>query len=242
MSMHLSSLTIDALAGGHLGDDEAARARSHIETCGRCRTDLEATEAACAHFTRSVLPRTVDKLRPRPWWRTLAPLLVPVVAVAVLLVWFVRKPGDSAVGPGDDIRIKGAVTLQVFAKRGESVIPLRDGTRLAAGDAIRFVVAAERARYVLVASVDGAGKATVYYPSSEIAATPRELPGSIVLDDAPGPERVFAIYTAAPIEASVVTRALTALGARGPKAIRDAHTVPVEAVAQATVMFEKETR
>ena len=247
MSAHLSSLAIDALAGGHFAGEERATAQAHIDGCARCSADLELARAACATFTREVLPRTVAKLaRPAPWWRRLGPaLLVPMLAAAALAVWFVRRP-DAVVAPEPDIQVKGAVTFQVFARRGEQVIAVHDGTRLAAGDQIRFVVGARGLGFLLIASVDGAGSTTVYYPyggarSGPVAPTPTELPGSVVLDAAPGPERVFALFSAEPLEAAQVTRLLRSVGARGGSAIRETKTLAIPAQGQATLVFEKGT-
>ncbi|MEO8705640.1 MAG: hypothetical protein ABI867_36755 [Kofleriaceae bacterium] len=240
---HPSSLVIDALASGRLGDAEAAAARVHVASCDRCRADLATVETAFATFTREVFPRTVGTLRPRRSpWRFVLPTLVPVLAVALLVIWQVRR--DPAVPVADDdIRIKGALTFQVFANRGDEVIPVRDGTTLAAGDKIRFVVGSGGPGYLLVVSIDGAGASTVYYPyggarSGPVTKEPSELPGSIVLDAAPGPERVFALVSPEPLEAAVVKRALATIGARGRDAIRETHALEITAQ-QATLVFEK---
>jgi hypothetical protein len=239
---HLSSLQIDALAAGQFAGSEADVARAHVASCARCRDDFAAAEAACAEFTRDVLPRTIGRLRAQPpWWRTLWPaIVVPALAAAALLLWSVRRP--DVPGKGPDVQIKGSVTFQVFAKRGAQVIAVRDGTRLAAGDQIRFV--AGGARYLLIASVDGNGRASVYYPyggtrSEAIANKPSELPGSIVLDAAPGPERLFALFSREPLEATTVTRALTAIGVKGGGAIRATTSLDVPASAQVSIVFEK---
>jgi hypothetical protein len=238
---HLSSLTIDALAGGHLEGGAAEAARAHIAACARCRGDVETAEAACAQFTREVLPRTLPTLRPQPWWRRMWPaLVVPVFAAAALLLWIARSADVPE--PDRDLRIKGTATFQVFAKRGDYVFAVRDAAKLAAGDSIRFVAGGPR--YLLIASVDGAGKPTVYYPyggnrSHAIATEPAELPGSIVLDAAPGPERLFALFSDQPLEAAVVTRALGTLGARGADAIRATATLEVAAAVQISIVFEK---
>jgi hypothetical protein len=196
VTAHPSSLQLDAMAAGHLGDADAAAVRAHVGGCTRCRGDLEAAEAACAEFARDVLPRTIGRLRPRPSrWRLLVPALaVPVLAAAALVLWL-RRP-DAV--PDDNLRMKGGLSFQVFAERAGDVIAVGDGTRLAPGDRIRFVVGSGGPSYLLVASIDGAGTATVYYPyggehSGSAAVQPAELPGSIVLDAAPGPERVFAL-------------------------------------------------
>ena len=99
MSEHVSQLTIDALAAGHLSADEARAARAHVDGCPRCRADLEAAEAACATFTRDVLPRTIGALAPRatrPWWRVALPLVVPALAAAALLLWFIARPTSTS--------------------------------------------------------------------------------------------------------------------------------------------------
>jgi hypothetical protein len=135
------------------------------------------------------------------------------------------------------------MSFQVFARRADAVFAVHDGTELAAGDQIRFVVGSGGPEYLLVASVDGSGKPTVYYPyggdhSGAVTNEPSELPGSIVLDAAPGPERVFALITKEPLDAAQVTRALAALGARGPGAIRTTAAIDIPAT-QASIVFEK---
>jgi hypothetical protein len=162
-------------------------------------------------------------------------VLVP--AAAALLLWL-RLPA-----PDDGILEKGGPTLRLYALHQGTVAPVRARDRLKAGDEIRFVVDTSKRSYLLVASVDGAGQATVYFPfggtsSAPIAAGHNELPGSIVLDAAPGPERVFAVLTLEPLSSELVLRALEQLGRRGPDAIRAARTLPVGGT-QLSVVFEK---
>jgi hypothetical protein len=239
---HLSSLIIDSLAAGKLDAAEVETARAHIATCARCRGDLDAAEAAVAHFERSVLPRTIGAIqRPRRrWWWIVPSVLAPALATLALVWWF-RRP--AAPIDDDTLRIKGGLTFQVFANRHGEVIPVRDGTHLDAGDSIRFVVGTG-APYIMVVSIDGAGHPSIYYPyegerSGTATSEPSELPGSIVLDATNGPERVFALASATPLDAQVVTRALETIGARGPAAIRETQTVDVPTVHQASVVFEK---
>lgn len=241
---HPSMLVIDALAAGKLDGAEADAARAHIVTCTRCRDDLAAAEAAGAKFMRDVLPRTLPAIRPRRsrWWTLVPAVLAPALAVLALVWW--SKRGGAPERDDDDVRIKGSLTFQVFASHGHDVIPVRDGTRLLPGDSIRFVVGSGGPGYVMVASIDGAGHASIYYPydgarSGDATSKPSELPGSIVLDASPGPERLFALVSAEPLEASVVTRALAAIGAGGAQAIRDTTRLDVPAAAQASVVFEK---
>ena len=112
---------------------------------------------------------------------------------------------------------------------------------LRAGDRIRFGVMAGDARFVVVASVDGRGHASIYQPSTPIAAGKEPLvllPDSIVLDDAPGPERIFALFSDRKVEDAEVTAALAALGAAGADAIRATARLALP-YDQASVVFEK---
>ena len=64
------------------------------------------------------------------------------------------------------------------------------------------------------------------------------LPDSIVLDDAPGPERIFALFSDRKVEDAEVTAALAALGAAGADAIRATARLALP-YDQASVVFEK---
>src|SRR5262249_40617445 len=98
--------------------------------------------------------------------------------------------------------------------------------------------------YLLVCSVDGAGKASVYFPfggseSGTIELRNRvELPGSVILDDAPGPERVFALFSAKPLVAADALAALRAIG-KAAATIRSTQRLSIAADAQVTMAFEK---
>jgi hypothetical protein len=100
-------------------------------------------------------------------------------------------------------------------------------------------------RYAVIASVDSAGRTTVYHPfggkeSAPLAAGPRvELPGSIVLDDSRGPERVFAVMSARPFPTDTVVDALRKVASQGTAAIRGTARLPLEATTQQSILFEK---
>ena len=260
-STHLSALTLDALALDALGAEEAARAREHVASCERCRGELEAGRAARAHFQENVFARSLPRVQERarkPAWRGpwLSRIAIPALAAAVALMLIVRArdvPGErpsslEIEGAPSSLGIKGAAGLQVFASRADRVFPVHDGSRLAPGDRIRFVVRPAGLHYLLIASVDGSGNTTVYHPyggtrSGALGDGPRvEIPGSIVLDAAPGPERIYALFSRAPIEAEQVAEALRDVGARGHDAIRNQRTVAIPTATQASVVFEKVIR
>src|SRR5262249_5724233 len=99
------------------------------------------------------------------------------------------------------------------------VFALEPGDRVLPGDRLRFIPrlpAGSRARYALVGSVDGAGRFSQFYPaepaesSVPLPPTGQPLPGSILLDRAEGPERIFAIYSEKPLSIQRVRRSVQA--------------------------------
>ena len=243
MKSHPSSLAMDRLSIGALTPDEAARVRKHLEACATCRERVAEDEAARARFTRSVLPRRLPALaRPRRWTRFVFALAPAVVVVTLILIISRRQPGSELAG-------KGGATMQVFARRGERVFLVADRSTLRSGDELRFVVQPAGRRFLLVSSIDGAGHSSVYYPfdgRASGALDPRartELPDTVRLDTAPGPERLFALFTDAPLDAADVRKELDAIGAHGGEAIRATTTLArVERAEQLSLVFEKEPR
>lgn len=136
----------------------------------------------------------------RPWV-----VLVPagVVAAAVAGVLALRPPAPPTAEPA--VSFKGALAVRVVARRGATQLTVRSGELLAAGDALRFVITAPAPGYLSVFSLDGRGAISPFCPDSDPAADFRplrleragqhELPGSVVLAAAPGPERLFVVFS-----------------------------------------------
>lgn len=231
---HPSALALDALALGTLDQERADATRTHLARCSSCEALYDAAARHRDDFARRVLPRGLPQ---RARWRWIA---VPALALAVVVALWVRtRPPEQG-----DLRLKGTASWQVFAHRDGHTFAVHDGTELAAGDRIRFVVSPGGARYLLVASVDGLGAVTIYYPyrgalSAPIDGDRFELSGSIVLDRAPGPERIYALLSDVPLAAEMVAAPLRAVASGGATAIRATPTLPVPVRAQASLVFEK---
>lgn len=245
---HVSSLELDSLALDALPAPEKQRVVDHLGACAACRQRSEELTALHSQFTRSVLPRHLASMpwRPSPWahWATWM-RLVPVLAVAGLALLFVLPGERSPDGP--ELAVKGGAALRVFVHRGERVWKATEGEPLAPEDQVRFEVEAGGLPYLLVVSIDGAGKPSIYYPYDGGQSGPVDpqqevvLPGSIVLDAAPGPERLYALFSREPLQAEAVKAALLEVGAGGPDAIRAQALLPIEVDAQASFFFEKAT-
>ena len=243
---HLDERTLDKLM---MGLPPSAEAEAHLATCAACREELEERRKAAAHFESKVLPASLPKVRARVEAPHVRPLgrvvwLVPALAAAAMALLVLRPRGPSGEELAGDLRVKGGVTLQAFARRESSVFEVHEGQKLRPGDALRFVVWPGEHSHLAIASMDGRGQVSVYFPQQggESQAIPPgqrfELPLAIELDQALGKERVFALLSDAPLELAQVTSQLEALGT----AAAQADVAPVLALpgtAQATLRFEK---
>jgi hypothetical protein len=238
---HLSALDLDVLRlAGDTGAAEAP-ARAHLAGCLLCqRRQADRRQQATAferHRLPALLARPPGRSRRSAIW--LLGLGLPAAAGLALRAW--TRTGEPQLG------IKGPpAALRLVVRRGADVFEVQDGDQLAPGDALRFVVAEPPHPHLLVASVDGAGQVSVYFPFGGDGSAPIdtrtavEVPaGSIVLDRTPGPERVFALFSPAPLAAAPVRQLLEALGRQGAEAIRRQTQLPLPDTLQITIHFEK---
>ncbi len=202
------SAVLDALSAGEAVPQAT---RSHVEGCAACGAQLAQLTAGrdaflrarpADRFLRQLERRAEAPPAPAPWRRFL-PVLAAVVPMLALLVLVPR-----ALGPDEGIRTKGG-EFRVVAARGEAPPELLGpDSAVRPGDALRFAYESTEAGHLLVLELDGRGMASVFHPfngtgSAPLPAQQRDfLPGSVVLDDAPGPEWLFALVSPRPLEAA----------------------------------------
>ena len=227
---HLSSETIDLLLMSALNGERQNEAKAHLDGCPLCQKRWTELNEDKARFEQFVFPRTLAKLearlaapslmdRLRAGWKMLVPAAVGVVAASLAMAVWVG--GKDRTQTEDDvyIGIKGNAVLEVIASRPDpstgsgGQFPVKPGTVLKPKDKIRFVVNGAGAKYVLIASRDGAGAFTVYHPfgaaqSGQVAPGRVEIPGSVELDEVTGSERLVAVFSDAPVAADEVKAAL----------------------------------
>jgi hypothetical protein len=251
---HPTPMELDAALLGTLSEERRRALGEHLLRCARCAEEQRALERSAERFRAEVFPRTVGRIEAAAggavsrWWADArlrwAMLAVPAATALVLVVGLGSRREGAAPESEPAISIKGRPALRLFVRRGDQVFTPEDGAALAPGDALRFVVEPGGHRYVLVASVDGAGKVSVYHPfdgagSAPVGGAPSvEVPGSIVLDRAPGPERVFALFSDAPLSVAALRPELERLAAQ--HAIRGTRAVALPGAEQASFLFEKQ--
>jgi len=231
---------------------DAGEPPAHVAGCARCREALEHARGEAAVFARRVMPRTLPAIEARLGRRRIAWLVPATIALAAVAVWLVVLPRLRPDAERPAIAAKGSPVLHLVARRAlaaeDRVFGVEPGAALAAGDAIRFVLDGADGRYLLVVSLDGAGQINVYYPYGGTAAAPLTaaghvvLDGSIVLDDAPGPERIWAVMSDRAVAVDELRAQLSAIAAGGPAAIRSGDDLALPDVRQTSAWFEKSSQ
>jgi hypothetical protein len=226
----LSDLRLDQLLARELDAELERSTRAHLEGCAACAARLAAIEAERAAFlaappplrrpTKGAAPAKAARRRGLVY---LFPGVAAAVAAAAAVVFLLRvppkPPSESDADPGT--RIKGGSRIGFYVKRGAAVAHGGPGEVVYPGDALQFTYSTQRASYLALVSVDGAGKASLYFPESAEAA-PIEpgqdvaLPISTVLDDTLGGETVVGLFCAAPIPLEPLRAAFEANAAAPP--------------------------
>lgn len=222
---HLSSETIDLLLLSALSADEANAAKQHLDDCPHCKQRWQELNEDKQRFEQFVFARTLPKVEARLqterqgfFARFKLQILIPVVGMAAAAALVMATPGTQN---EDDLYVGikgGQPSLDVFAVRGAGgPFQVTPQTKLQPSDRIRFVVNPAGARYLIVASRDGAGVFSVYHPFGAQQSQPVaekhakvELPGAVELDATLGTERVVAAFSDEPLNASQVKEALEA--------------------------------
>ena len=145
---HLSHFQFDLA----LVDAVPSEAQVHLKDCAGCQTELQRLQAEQQQFADSPAPvqaarRIHARLAPASTWRSqfrLWWLMLPAAATAALLL--------SVHPSSDEVRSKGAPSLELFVKRGKSATRWR-GEPLSEGDSVQLGVQSQTGRTVTVFSV-----------------------------------------------------------------------------------------
>jgi hypothetical protein len=236
-----SHLIFDRWQAGELPPDEIAKLEAHLAACPRCseRRDAllgnhEVFDVATPDWLRDAArePAGAEPILTPPSARSASPLAsvsrgarwlpvgASVVALAAVIFLVVRSRQSGSIDERE--RLKGGATLGYHVKHDGIVREGTAGEALAPGDAVQFSYSANRSGHLAVFSVDGAKRASTYWPRGE-RATPVtlgrdvSLPESIVLDDVLGPETIYALLCAEPVLVEPIRSELERFPEREPR-------------------------
>lgn len=241
--VHPSAHTLARMHAGELEGAELEQARAHVEQCEACQAFLDelvrTREAFDAGHDRDGFLRRVEASvsapagRPAPdlpWWQRLlrpVPLAAGAALLAGVLVLVLWTPPR---GPGGPDRMKGGeLELGYYVMQAGEPVVAGPGHRLEPGDRIQFRLTAPAGGYVHIVGIDQAGTVSVYFPlpggtrQEFPGGAGRPVPGSVILDDTPGQERVFVLICDAPHERS----ALMQLAGNDPRRLLDSRRIPL---------------
>lgn len=218
----VSRLTLGRYLAGELDQDEAAAIAAAIDSDPALAAQVERVDRA----KEAVAPLDLGMLRARAGVAAPAPAndnraflaVIPVLLAAAVALFFVIPSVEVA---EEASGLRGSSVLQVYHLEPAGLAAY-DQRALGAGDVLGFKVDPGTKHDVVLLSVDGRGAVTVHYPDSGEGSEPlnstgvQALPGSLILDDAPGPEVFVAVFGRTAAEArSEAQRAWQAGGTDG---------------------------
>ena len=190
---------LERYLAGDLPDAERAALEQRLEASPEDRARLDALRADSAAYLIKHPPGPLAaKLEaqgstPKRW----AWLLAPLAAVAAGALFFaIPRPAAEP-----EVTLKGELAFSAWRQLpGHGAERLESGAVVLPGDKVRFEVRAADEGFVAVLSRDAQGRVTVYYPyegKQAEAYLPKApiLPGAIALDDTPGAEELWALFS-----------------------------------------------
>jgi hypothetical protein len=264
-NQRISDLLLEQYSLGELGADQQRLVAEELERDEVLRARLAALkesdrEILAAYPAERIVPAIRERLlrsdgpsggrttAPRPRVNPLTRAL-PIAAMVVLLlsVFIIRErlvPSET--------RLKGLTPhLTIFRKTTLGAEELRAGSLVRRADVLQIGYIAGEAKYGVIFSVDGRGTLTWHLPGGygggarTAPSLDHEgqvvLPSAYELDDAPGFERFFLVYSTAPFEISDVAQAARALAAR-PSAVEREDLGLSRTLGQYSVLVKKQVR
>ncbi len=228
---HLGAHRLLQYQSEELSLELCAEVEEHLESCSLCAARLREMEAERQAFLIQHPPGAflaaleARKLQRRPQLRYFLGWggLLASCAAALLLLW---QPLSSEPEPKPlpVTRLKAAVDLSFHVKSGAHSRLGCAGEVLQPGDQIQLRISSPQAAHLLVVSLDSRGVVTPFY-DLEGHSIPIEpgvaqlLEGSVILDEALGPERIIACFSEEPLETRTVLES-------GRRALRSAQGAP----------------
>ena len=253
----VSDLLLEQYSLGELSSDQERLVRAEVERDESVRQRLAAIAQSSAEILADYPPERIvpaikerflsEERAARPRRMPALAWALPAAAMVVLIFSLVMM--RERVVPSET-RLKGLSThLNLFRKTPTGgAEELRSGAAARRADVLQISYTAGEAKYGVILSVDGRGAITWHvpagYPGGSRAAPALDMQGQVILpsayelDDAPGFERFFLVYAAAPFEVGDVERAARALAARPGAAEREMLGLP-RSLGQYSLLLKK---
>lgn len=254
---HPSQFRLGLFAAGDGLPQERASLEAHLDACPACsqivedelayRQEFHQTHER-AGFLAAVRVRAAEPEAKGGWSTWWMPTLALGAAAALVLVMLlVIQPWQGQQGDPEGVRIKSEeLEISYLVVEQGRLVVAEPGRVVHPKERIQFRISAPRGGFVHVVGVDQAGKVSVYYPRPDEASEPypggsgRPVPGSVILDDTLGRERVFALLCDKPLDRDRLAQRVRAAAA-DPRVWIDRHRLPVACI-QTSLVLVKEPR
>ena len=205
----VSDYAFDRWLAGHAAADQRLAIEQHVASCARCSARQVRLQGEREAWRARPVPAALGA-SPKPK-RVALPAAAAALALAAAAMLIVR---GGPVAPEEGVRSKGPQSIGFYVKHGDGVRRGAHGEVVEPGDALRFLYTSEEDGFIAVLSVDAAQRGAIYYPDEQAnaaaiaAGRDVPLPLSTVLDDVTGPEQIFGVFCASPVELEPLRRAL----------------------------------
>ncbi|NUP09698.1 MAG: DUF4384 domain-containing protein [Polyangiaceae bacterium] len=215
----VSDKVLDELHLELLDAPEAERVEQHLAACDVCAGRRLSLTNLRSDIERELPPlrigiRAATPFRTRAFERGFAPLVVGALALAAATTMMIatneRHTGGSSSGPPTGssdqagIRTKGSLyELAATVERGGHQFRVVSSDVVRVGDRIQLSYSTPSGVHLYLLGTDGTGELRRYFPEASRSARVEEgreveLPFSLVLDDAPGPEHFIGFFCQSP--------------------------------------------
>jgi hypothetical protein len=242
---HIGELELRRFRAGEIAAERSQTIGGHTTHCGRCRAKLVALEDEQRGFERAIpferfaggVERAAREPRRRAGRSGRVLWLVPVLSVAAAASFFLLpRPHPRPLGDASGFnQTKGGALdamVRIATADGRHQRALTDGGRdqLAHGDRLRIGYLTDRARHVIVLSIDDGGEITTLYRETSGGLTGASLrvvagkamaylPDSVELTGH-GHERLFMFVADGPFSVdSAITAVRASRTAAGPAGV-----------------------
>jgi hypothetical protein len=211
---HLSTLLLNQLRYGELDAAQEALAKAHLQECAKCASRLQAQESNRSAFVVEPLPPAIrEAAAPKAANDTKSWHWALLAVAAMLLVGFPILFNTPTTGADELVpmeRTKGKhILLEAWLDTQDGPVLLDPDDRISPGDVLQLKFSTLDRPYVSFGGVDGAGLIEIYgtVQAGEDMQIHR-APFALQMDQTPGEQRFYALFTQAPPAESTVREAI----------------------------------
>ncbi len=262
---NMKDLRIERFVLGELDRDESRRMEEAIardpELASRVREIRESDAKILSDYPPSLFAarireradlskkelRIVEMWKARPGFRIAAYSFGCATALACLFAALLPTllPRTYDYSMDESILVKGETNLELYRKTDDGSERLADNAAVHKGDRFQLKYNAGNASYGIIFSIDGNGNVTLHFPESDDAPTALATTGETALleafelDDAPGFERFFFVFSKNKVNTPAVLAKAREL-AGDPNKARFANLDLIPGLAQSSLTLVKE--